>query len=242
VETTDLVRSVAAPADIDLLLIPYTRASVLGEESPGPPPDPLGGDAVRIWEKLFRRELLSGLRFGSGIGSELTITWPAFFRSRTIAPFDGGHYVRRRPPNAEPEQGSPFDVFGQYEIVFEHAASAPDEGRRLVLGAMLRHELSLLSRRVPEDGRREFFERMSEAYRRHRRGDEPALGSRRLELRAKLVERGDWLAYQAFERSLGLRPTWRCSPPTGTAATPATRARSTSAPVSWCRGCAACGW
>ncbi len=70
---------------------------------------------------------------------------------------------------------------------------------------MLRHELSLLGGRVPAGERREFFERMSEAYRAHRRGDEPALGSRALELRARLVERGDYRAYQALERSLELR-------------------------------------
>jgi CDP-glycerol glycerophosphotransferase len=209
VETTDLVRSLTAPRDADFALISYTRASVLGEERPGPPPDPRGGDAVRVFEKLFRRELVRDLRFGPGLGSELTVTWPAFFRAQTIVPWEGTEYVRRRPPNAEPEQGNPFDVFEQYETVFRHAADAPDESRRLVLGAMLRHELSLLGSRVGEGERAEFFERMSDAYRRHRRGDEPALGSRALELRAGLVERGDWRAYRAFEHSLELRDTPR---------------------------------
>jgi CDP-glycerol glycerophosphotransferase len=204
VETADLVRALAAPADIDFQLVPYVRASVLGEEKPGPPPDPKGGDAVRVWEKLFRRELLDGLRFGPGMGSELTITWPAFFRADTIAPF-AGKYVRRQPPNAEPELGSPFDVFAQYEIVFEHAAHAPPDRCPLVPAAMLRHELSLLGTRVAEDERREFFERMHEAWTRYRSADEPALGSRALDLRARLVERGDWRAYRAFERSLELR-------------------------------------
>jgi CDP-glycerol glycerophosphotransferase len=205
VNSTDLVRSLSVPADADFQTISYTRANVLGEERPGPPPDPRGGDAVRVWEKLFRREPVHDLRFGAGLGSELTITWPAFFRARTIAPWQGAAYVRREPPNAEREQGSPFDVFAQYETVFEHAADAPDDRRRLVLPAMLRHELSLLGTRVAVGERREFFERMSDAYSRHKRGDEPALGSRALELRARLVERGDWRAYQALERSLGLR-------------------------------------
>jgi CDP-glycerol glycerophosphotransferase len=206
VETTDLVRSVAAPKDHDFQLVSYTRAGVLGEERPGPPPDPKGGDAVRVWEKLFRRSLLDGLRFGPGMGSELTITWPAFFRCQTIAPYEGGHYVRREPPNREPETGSPFDVFAQYDAVFEHAAGAPPDRCPIVLNAMLRHELSLLSTRVPEGERREFFERMHEAYVRHRTGDEePLEGSRALLARARLVQRGDWRGYQALERGLDLR-------------------------------------
>ncbi|HEY1594875.1 MAG TPA: bifunctional glycosyltransferase family 2 protein/CDP-glycerol:glycerophosphate glycerophosphotransferase, partial [Thermoleophilaceae bacterium] len=205
VETTDLVRALAAPADVDFQLIPWSRLGVLGEERPGTPPDPKGGDAVRVWEKLFRRSLLDGLRFGPGMGSELTVTWPAFFRAQSITPYEGAHYVRRRPPNAEPERGSPFDVFAQYESVFEHAAGAPPDRCPMLLGAMLRHELSLLGTSVPAGERRQFFERMHEAYTRHRRGDEPPLGSRALELRARIVERGDWRAYQALERSLGLR-------------------------------------
>ena len=201
VNSTDMVRSLCAPPDADFVTIPWLRASVLGEETPGSPPDPRGGDAVRVWEKLFRRSLLRDLRFGRGLGSALTVTWPAFFRAQSIMPWEGTEYVRREPPNAEPELGDPFDVFAQYETVFEQGSHP------LVVPAMLRHELSLLGTSVPETHRREFFKRTSEAYRRHRRGDEPALGSRGLELRARLVERGDWRAYQAFERSLALRDT-----------------------------------
>jgi CDP-glycerol glycerophosphotransferase len=205
VSTTDLVETIAQPIG-DLALVSYVGANVLGERKPGPAAKPGAG---RLWNEVFRRELIGDLRFGPGLGSELTLTWPAFFLAKRVERLDGATYVRREPPNAEPEYGSPFDVFAQYEKVFERAASAPEERRRLVLGAMLRHELALLSRGVPEAQRREFFERTSEAYGRHRRGDEPPLGSRALELRARLVERGDWLAYQAFERSLALRGTPR---------------------------------
>jgi CDP-glycerol glycerophosphotransferase len=201
VNTTDLVGAIARPSG-DLALVSYTRASVLGERSQGAAPDATDG---RLWDKIFRRELIRDLRFGPGFGSELTVLWPAFFRAEQVPVLDGASYVRRKPPNAEPEFGSPFDVFAQYEAVFEFAARAPGDRRRLVLPATLRHGISLLSTRVPEERRREFFERMSDAYGRHRRGDEPPLGSRGLELRAKLVERGDWLAYQALERSLALR-------------------------------------
>jgi CDP-glycerol glycerophosphotransferase (TagB/SpsB family) len=205
VNTTDLVGSLATPGAADLLLVAYRRANVLGEERPGSRPEPAGADALQVCDKLYRRELVGDLRFGPGLGSALSVTWPAFFRAERMAPWRRAGYIRREPPNAEPERGSPFDVFAQYETVFEHAAGAPDERRRTVLPAMLRHELSLLAREVPEGDQREFFERMSDAYRRHRRGDEPPLGSRGLELRARLIERGEYRAYAAFNGSLALR-------------------------------------
>jgi CDP-glycerol glycerophosphotransferase len=189
VETTDLVRSLAAPGDFDLQRVAYTRASVLGEEKPGAP-------GRELWEMVFRRSLLDGLRFGPGLGSELSVVWPAAFRAQTTASFEGAEYVRRRPPNAEPETGSPFDVFDQYDAALSSAADAP---REELLGAMLRHELSLLGTRVPEGERRQFFERM------HAEETTQLGGSRTLELRARLVERGDWRAYQALERGLSLR-------------------------------------
>jgi CDP-glycerol glycerophosphotransferase len=190
VNTTDLVERIAQPSG-DLALVPCVRQSVLGERRPE------SGEG-QIWNKLFRRELIADLRFGEGLGSELTVLWPAAFRAERIETLTDAIYVRRVPPNAEPEPGDPFDVFAQYDAVFD---VAPD--RSVVVAPMLRHELLLLSTRVPDSQRREFFERMSEAYRRY--GPATELGSRGLDLRAKLVERGDWLAYQALERSLELR-------------------------------------
>jgi CDP-glycerol glycerophosphotransferase len=192
VNTTDLVEAMAVPSG-DLAVVRSARANVLGDRRPD------HGEG-QLWNQLFRRELISDLRFGNGLGSELTVLWPASFRAERTEVLEAASYVRRVPPNAEPEPGSPFDVFAQYEAVLD---AVPD--RSPVVTAMLRHELSLLATRVPEAQRREFFERMSGAYATHRTGDEPALGSRGLELRARLVERGDWHAYQAFERSLALR-------------------------------------
>jgi CDP-glycerol glycerophosphotransferase len=67
---------------------------------------------------------------------------------------------------------------------------------------MLKHELGLLGG-LPEHDRRPFFELMSKSY----SGGDPPLGSRALELRARLVERGDWRAYRLFEESLAMRRT-----------------------------------
>jgi CDP-glycerol glycerophosphotransferase len=202
VNTTDLVEAIAPPPAVDIALVQWSRESVLGERQPGAPPR--ADDGV-LWNKIFRRELLAGLRFGPGLGSELTVVWPASFKAERVERLGGAAYVRREPPNAEPEPGDPFDVFPQYDAVLDQATT--DRGQ--VLTAMFRHELSLLGTSVPEERRHEFFDRMSEAYRKQRRGEELDFGSRGLELRARLVERGDWLAYQALERSLVIRHTPR---------------------------------
>ncbi|HKN93773.1 MAG TPA: glycosyltransferase family 2 protein, partial [Thermoleophilaceae bacterium] len=190
VETTDLVEAMALPAG-DVGLVPWARMGVLGERRAGGRPETAGR---QLWNKLFRRELVADLRFGSGLGSELTVTWPASFRAERVDPLQGASYVRRRPPNAEPEPGEPSDVLAQYEAVL---ADAPESARPVVVTAMLRDGLSML-----EDA--QFFERLSTAYRRHRTGDEKLPG-RALKLRAKLVERGDWAAYRALDRSIELR-------------------------------------
>jgi len=190
VNTTDLVEAIVVPAS-DIARVPAVRESVLGQRRPE------SGEG-QLWSRVFRRELIADLRFGDGLGGELTVLWPASFRAHGEEVLDGASYVRRRPPNAEPEPGSPFDLFDQYERVLEQA---PDRGA--VVAAMLRHELSLLAKNVPNAQRREFFERMSKAYR--GAGETVSLGSRGLDLRAQLVRRGDWHAYQAFERSLELR-------------------------------------
>src|SRR5436190_14815602 len=118
VNTTDRVQGIAAPSG-DLGLVPCVRESVLGQRRPE------SGEGA-IWNKVFRRDLMADLRFGAGLGSELTVLWPACFRAERVGLIDGAGYVRRVPPNAEHEPGSPFDVFPQYEAVLE---SAPDRER-----------------------------------------------------------------------------------------------------------------
>jgi CDP-glycerol glycerophosphotransferase len=201
--TTDLVGPlVAPPAGADVLLVPFARGGVIGDPRPGPAPDPADPLPGRLWDKVFRRELVSDLRFGSGLGSELTVTWPAVFRAERVETFAGAGYLRRRPPNAEPEPGSPLDVLAQYEKVLEQA---PEAERPRAVSAMVRQGVSLLGTGVPEAERREFFDRVAESYKRHHTGGEPALPGRSLQTRGRLVEHGSWSAYRAFERSLELR-------------------------------------
>jgi CDP-glycerol glycerophosphotransferase len=162
-------------SDADVLLVHHSRLGALGREHPGPHRKALLGAAKRgpgplsehpalasaaphAWNKVLRRELLgrAGARFGPGAHAELTVTWPALLAAGRIAALAEKSYERRRPANATPEPGSPFDVFDQYETVLEQAGDRAE----LVLPAMQRHLLSLLDR-VPGKDRREFFRRMS---------------------------------------------------------------------------------
>jgi CDP-glycerol glycerophosphotransferase len=128
------------------------------EQGPGPLAErrALAGAAQHSWNKVLRRELLTdaGARFGPGHHAELTLTWPALLAAQRIAALPVKSYERRRPANATPEPGSPFDVFEQYERVL---AAAGDQAG-LVRPAMRRHLLRLLDR-VPPDRRGEFFKR-----------------------------------------------------------------------------------
>src|SRR4051794_29092895 len=202
----------------DVLVVPHSRTGPLRRTKPGPHARLLARVAERdpaplderpalartvpgVWSKVFRRGLLDGLRFGRAEHGELAVTWPALLAADRIAAAPEVAYDRRTPGNEVRDEltaGSPFDVFAAYDAVFEHAAAAPDARRRLVVPAMLRHELALLDR-VPEGERREFFRRMSEGCRRHRRGDEPRAGGRAARLRARLVERDAWTAFRLIE-------------------------------------------
>jgi CDP-glycerol glycerophosphotransferase len=203
----------------DVTLVANTFTPSLGESRPGAfrkviarvaerGPGPLGdrpavaGAAAGIWRKVFRRELLDQLQvsFGRGGHGELPVIWPALLAAERIAALATPAYDRRTPGNAvrdELVEGSPFDVFAAYDAVFAFADShdgVPDEHRRLILPAMVRHELSLLDK-LPEADRPEFFRRMADAHRRHRRGDEPPPASRR----ERAIQRGSWRRLRMVE-------------------------------------------
>jgi CDP-glycerol glycerophosphotransferase len=237
VHTTDVLRRGALPAiarrlravSPDVLLVHHSRTDPLGRTRQGPhrrllaaiadagtvtlEQRPAVADAApRAWNKVLRRELLSELdvRFGARGHSELSVTWPAFLTAAAIAASPHVGYIRRRPANAVRDgytEGSPFDVFAACDAVLGRA-DVPDERRRLVLPAMLRQQLSLLDR-MPEADRREFFHRMSESYRRHRRGDEPAPRGRLGRLQSALVERDGYRAFRLLEESLDARRALR---------------------------------
>ncbi|HSD78969.1 MAG TPA: glycosyltransferase, partial [Solirubrobacteraceae bacterium] len=195
----------------DVLVVGHRRVDRLRREHQGPAlgrEPALGAVGRRVWDKVLRREHLRalGVRFAPGLSGELPVTWPALLAASSIAALPGTAYVHREPGNAVRE-GSPFDVFAQYDAVFAFVdahPSVPDARRRLILPAMVDHELRLLAR-LPEAERPAFFERMAAAHARHRRGDEPLPGERVARLRTRLVARGDHRAYRALESALAAR-------------------------------------
>jgi CDP-glycerol glycerophosphotransferase len=159
--------------DADLLILHHVRLGALGREHPGPHrralekaaqkgPVPLAETpglahaAPRLFNKVFRRELISGLQFGPAGYGELSVTWPALLDATRIAALPEKAYERRIPANATPQPSDPFDALGEYAFVL---GSATDQAR-LVVPAMRRHLLALLDQ-VEADRRREFFGRIS---------------------------------------------------------------------------------
>jgi CDP-glycerol glycerophosphotransferase len=208
-------------AEPDVLVVHHTVTDTLGSSRPGPgrkllariaesgsvtidERPGLAAYAQRPWTLVLRRDLLSatGARFGEAGHSELSVTWPALLAADRIGAWPGAAYDRREPPNAAHDplvDGSPFDVFDQHDAAF--ARELPDARRRIVLPAQLRYELALLDE-LPDRERREFFRRMSERLRRHRRGDEAESGGRVQRLRTQFVERDSYFAFRALERSV----------------------------------------
>jgi CDP-glycerol glycerophosphotransferase len=138
---------------------PHRRAlAKAAEQGPGALAERRGltHTAPHAWNKVLRRELLAdaAARFGSGHHAELTVTWPALLGAQRIATLPVKSYERRRPANATPPPGSPFDVFDQYERVLAAAGDRAD----VVRPAMRRHLVTLLDRAAPGE-RAEFFKR-----------------------------------------------------------------------------------
>lgn len=233
VQATDLVPPGALDAIVgglsattpDVLLVHHSREDSLGRSRPGPQRKLLAAiadagavtleqrpgladAAPEAWDKLFRRALLQelGIRFAARGHGDLEVTWPALLAAERIAAAPAVGYIRRRPGNALVE-GSPVDVLASCDAVFAFLDARPDVAaarRRLVLPALLRYQLSLLGR-VPRARRREYFARMSATYRRHRTGDEPMPAGRVARVRAELVERDGYRAFELLEQSLAGR-------------------------------------
>jgi CDP-glycerol glycerophosphotransferase len=192
--------------DPDVLLVHHSRTNALGvlraeppraavasiaAKGPGPLDERAAGLAPRAWDKVFRRSLLDGTRFGPGRNDELTVTWPALLGAGRIAAIAEPVYVRNRPRNRDTSgPGSPHDIFTQCDAVL---AAAPSERRPLIARAMLRHQLDVLNS-LPGGERRAFFSAMSAAY--------PGGAPGRV---ARLVEGDRYAAYVALQRALERR-------------------------------------
>ena len=192
----DAVLARLAADDPDVLLLHHSRTNALGEvrtEAPRAAIATLDARAMapQAWDKVFRRSLLHGSRFGPGRNDELTVTWPAVLAARRVAAIAEPVYIRDRPRNRDRSgPGSPYDIFSQYAAVL---AAATPEQRALIVPAMLRHQLNVLNS-LPGGERRAFFGAMAAAY--------PGGAPGRV---ARLVEGDRYTAYVALQRALGRR-------------------------------------
>jgi len=152
---------------------------------------------VDIRDKVFRRAFLRAhsLRFAAGGYGELTVTYPALLAAERISILPRVCYARYDPPNAAKDphvQGTRFDVFGQYDVVFEFAASQgarwASRPRGLAL-QMLRHYLAIAAD-LPQPRRQDFLALAYESFRLHGGADEPIPKDWRLLLRARLAQSG----------------------------------------------------
>jgi CDP-glycerol glycerophosphotransferase (TagB/SpsB family) len=221
VATTDqlpagALAAVAARLDVtapDVLVVDQTRAVPPGAAKPGPhgrlleaAPDgtftleehPAAMEfGVDVRDNVFRRAFLRalGLRFAAGGYGELTVTYPALLAAERISVLPRVCYARYDPPNAANEphvHGTRFDVFGQYDVVFQFVAS---QGARLASRPrglalqMLRHYLAIAPD-LPQPRRKDFLARAYESFRVHAGADEPIPKDWLLLLRARLAQRG----------------------------------------------------
>src|SRR6266511_4312892 len=213
----------------DVLVVDQTRAVPPGDAKPGAhgklleaAPDetftlaehPAAMEfGVDIRDKVFRRAFLGalGLRAAAGGYGELTVTYPALLAAERISVLPRVGYARYEPPNAANEphvHGTRFDVFGQYDVVFQFVAS---QGARLASRPrglalqMLRHYLAIAAD-LPQRRRKDFLARAYESFRRHAGADEPIPKDWRLLLRARRRLRG---GLARVLRRTGLQPYYR---------------------------------
>jgi CDP-glycerol glycerophosphotransferase len=183
----------------DVLLVHHVREDALGRASAGPHlallrelaaggglDAPLARLAPGAETKIFRRSLLDAAQLGPG-GDDAALAWPALAGAQRIGALAEPVYVRRDPPNAVRDAGSPWDALAAHERAL---AARPD-----LAPAVLEHELALL-RRLPAERRPEYFARMSQILR-----DRPLAGGPR----TRAVQRGNLRAFDMLARAQRLR-------------------------------------
>ncbi|MCA2214495.1 bifunctional glycosyltransferase/CDP-glycerol:glycerophosphate glycerophosphotransferase [Jidongwangia harbinensis] len=161
------------------------------------------------WNKIVRRDLLAktGIRFAPGWYEDVSFTYPLLAVAERIStlPRVCVHYRQRRTGAiTRTLDDRHFEIFDHWthalELVDEHSDRGP-QLRPLLVRRMLWHYLVVLDNqeRLARGSRKRFFARMHEDYRRY----VPATGYPAPKddqvVRHRLVERGWYPAYQAWE-------------------------------------------
>ncbi len=164
----------------------------------------LAAAAPRLGDKILRRTFLRelGLRLAPGSRGALALTWPALLAAERIAAVPDARVKLPAPAPGPPEEIAP--AFAAVFAFLDAHPEVPDGRRRLVLPALLQHELARL-RRLPAGERAAAFAALSDSWRRHRRGDEAVRGGRAARLETRLVARGAHRPFAALETALRAR-------------------------------------
>jgi CDP-glycerol glycerophosphotransferase (TagB/SpsB family) len=129
-----------------------------------------------VWNKVYRRDFVEqrGFRFPPGYYEDTPWTFPVLMSADRIAALDYVvvHYRQRRQGNIlRTVSRKHFDIFDQYERVFDFINSDPSfaEWRAQLFTKMIDHFIAILAKdnRVPDELRAEFFALAHRHYRRY---------------------------------------------------------------------------
>lgn len=230
--TPDALRVIAdrlkETGEPDVLVFDYARtywsgetrrnkfAAQLTEEGPAPFRLEDRPGLLRVimvaWNKAYRREFVEreGFAFPPGYYEDTPWTYPVLMAAETIATLDRVcvHYRQRRQGNIlGTTSRKHFDVFDQYDRVFEFIAARPelDQWRPVLFRRMVDHLTTVFTKpdRLPRGTRAEFLRKARASYRRYRIPGTPV--PPRTRLRHTLVHFGVHRTFRALQAAMSWR-------------------------------------
>ncbi|MFJ8056599.1 CDP-glycerol glycerophosphotransferase family protein [Streptomyces sp. NPDC096142] len=230
--TPDALRAVAdrvkETGEPDVLVFDYARtfwngearrnkvAAQLTEQGPAPFRLEDRPGLLRVimvaWNKAYRREFVEreGFAFPPGYYEDTPWTYPVLMAAETIATLDRVcvHYRQRRRGNIlGTTSRKHFDVFEQYDRVFEFVAARPelDQWRPVLFRRMVDHLATVFTKpdRLPRGTRAEFLRKARAHYRRYRIPGTPV--PPRTRLRHTLVHFGVHRTFRALQTAMSWR-------------------------------------
>jgi len=158
--------------------------------------------------KAYRRDFLqaSGARFGTGFYEDIPFTYAVLMQARSAVTLNRVVLdYRQRRSGSILRTPSPrhFDVFAQYDLVFEDLDRLGASGglRRHVYDIMVNHFAIILGKadRVAPSDRQRFFAQAKQQARRHHRQDAPGR-NRPSAIRGRLIREHSYRALAAYGR------------------------------------------
>ncbi|MFF6992575.1 CDP-glycerol glycerophosphotransferase family protein [Streptomyces sp. NPDC010273] len=230
--TPDALRAIAdrikETGEPDVLVFDYARtfwsgearrnkvAAQLTEQGPAPFRLEDRPGLLRVimvaWNKAYRREFVEreGFAFPPGYYEDTPWTYPVLMAAETIATLDRVcvHYRQRRQGNIlGTTSRKHFDVFEQYDRVFEFVAARPElaQWRPVLFRRMVDHLATVFTKpdRLPRGTRAEFLRKARAHYRRYRVPGTPV--PPRTRLRHTLVHFGVHRTFRALQAAMSWR-------------------------------------